>query len=203
LGVPIVSSESGRCFWSGNNPQTFSHYPIGSIDASDVDGLVALTPEEKKQLDALSTDLLGLDDWFMRQGLEYVQTHPWETLRGVFRKVAAAFSWFHNPADGTVKLWAHLLSYGPISLLGILGMWRARHEWSAHGIIYLLFFSFVGVTAVFFGHTSHRSYLDVYLIIFASYAVCGIFGRQSRVPEPRSARRFYCLRNTLDSIISK
>jgi len=35
-------------------------------------------------------------------------------------------------------------------------------------MIYGVFLTFLAVTAAFFGHTSHRAYLDVYLIAFAA-----------------------------------
>jgi hypothetical protein len=38
-------------------------------------------------------------------------------------------------------------------------------------LIEMLFLAFIGVTAVFWAHTSHRSYLDVYWIVFAASMV--------------------------------
>jgi hypothetical protein len=35
-------------------------------------------------------------------------------------------------------------------------------------LIAMLFIAFIAVTAVFWGDTSHRTYLDVYLIVFAA-----------------------------------
>jgi hypothetical protein len=46
--------------------------------------------------------------------------------------------------------------------------WRS---WREHSLIYALFLSFLIVTAVFFGHTSHRSYLDVYWIAYSAYVL--------------------------------
>src|SRR5437899_6406468 len=46
-----------------------------------------------------------------------------------------------------------------------------RRDWRTHLPIYLLFLSFVAVTAVFWAHSSHRSHLDVYLIVFASAGI--------------------------------
>ena len=50
-------------------------------------------------------------------------------------------------------------------------MWTSRRYWREHLIFYGLFISFAGVTALFHGHTSHRAYLDVYLIVFAAGAI--------------------------------
>jgi hypothetical protein len=43
-------------------------------------------------------------------------------------------------------------------------------------LILLMFASFIAVTAVFWAHTSHRSYLDVYLAIFTASALARIPG---------------------------
>ena len=52
--------------------------------------------------------------------------------------------------------------------LGLWGMWSGRQNWREHLIFYALFVSFAAVTAVFFGHTNYRAYLDVYWIVFAA-----------------------------------
>jgi hypothetical protein len=53
-------------------------------------------------------------------------------------------------------------------ILGLWGMWGCRRHWREHSIFYAQFVSFAAVTAVFFGATSYRAYLDVYLIVFAA-----------------------------------
>jgi hypothetical protein len=53
-------------------------------------------------------------------------------------------------------------------ILGLWGMWACRSHWREHSIFYAQFVSFAAVTAVFFGHTSYRAYLDVYWIVFAA-----------------------------------
>ena len=53
-------------------------------------------------------------------------------------------------------------------ILGLWGMWAARRHWREHLIFYGLFASFALVTAIFFGHTSYRAYLDLYWIVFAA-----------------------------------
>ena len=55
--------------------------------------------------------------------------------------------------------------------LGLWGMWAGRRNWREHLIFYALFVSFAAVTAVFFGHTNYRAYLDVYWIVFAAAAL--------------------------------
>ena len=130
-----------------------------------------LTPSERQEIESLSADELGSSDWFLLRGIDYIRAHPGETLLGAARKVAAGFSWVLNPVREPLVEAIYILSYGPILILGLVGMVVARHGWRTHSLIYLQFLSFILVSAVFWAHTSHRVHLDVYLIIFSALAI--------------------------------
>jgi 4-amino-4-deoxy-L-arabinose transferase-like glycosyltransferase len=155
----VLSSEAGFQFWAAHNPQTFSHYPAGSIDRS-----VGVAFE------ALSGNELARSDWYLQRGLDYVQQNPDIALAAAVRKVTAGFSWILNPRKGPFVQIIYALSYAPIFILGILGMLLARQGWREHSLVYLLFLTFIVVSAIFWAHTSHRTYLDVYLIVFSAFA---------------------------------
>jgi hypothetical protein len=167
-GSPALSTQSGYFLWVGNNPYTFSHYPNESIDVSEQAALDALSPEENAEIEALRTNEAVLDHWFLRKGLDYIGEHPWQTFANGLRKISAAFSWLPSPRHSFWANLAYLLSYMPVMLLGLWGIWVGRQHWREHIIFYALFVSFSAVTAVFFGHTSYRSYLDLYWIVFAA-----------------------------------
>jgi 4-amino-4-deoxy-L-arabinose transferase-like glycosyltransferase len=169
VGAPVLTSEVGQLLWVGNNPSTFSHYPSGSIDLSAMEAWRNLTPSESGQVDRMAGD--EVDRWFARKGLAFIRAHPALTLRGALKKVAAGFSWRANPTKGAVLQTGYFLSYVPILILGTAGMLLARRSWREHALIYLLFITFIGSTAVFWAHTSHRSYLDVYLIVFTAHII--------------------------------
>ena len=176
LGAPVLTSELGRQVWNANNAKTFSHYPEESIDRSAGEAFDALSPVEERELEAMSTNEIAESDWFLRKGLAYIRAHRLETLERAGRKLAAGFSWRFNPVREPVVQAAYLASYGPVSILGAIGMFLTRRRWRELGPIYLLFLNFAAVTAVFWAHTSHRSYLDVYLIIFAAYTLQQLHG---------------------------
>jgi 4-amino-4-deoxy-L-arabinose transferase-like glycosyltransferase len=167
-GVPTLTTETGLQLWDGNNPYTFSHYPVESIDRSKAAALDALTPLEQAELDSLNTSETLSDAWFRRKAVDYIRGHPSLSLRNGARKVVAAFGWWPSPRKGFWGNLVYLASYGPIMALGLAAMFLRRKAWREHMIVYALFLCFAAVTAVFFGHTSHRSYLDVYWIVFAS-----------------------------------
>jgi hypothetical protein len=128
----------------------------------------ALSPEKRAEIEALGPNEAEIDQWYLRQGLDYMRGHPWETLANGVRKIGAAFCLLPSPRRGFWPNLIYFLSYTPLMVLGILGMWAGRRNWREHLIFYALFGTFVGVTAVFYGHTNSRVYLDLYWIVFAA-----------------------------------
>ena len=167
----MLSTETGLEIWNGNNAHTFSHYPRESSDLSKAAAFDALGPRERAELDALGDNEAVRDGWFRRKGIEYIREHPWLATAGGLRKIGAAFGWLPSPRRGFWPNLAHALSYGPVMVLGLWGMWMRRGHWREDSLLYAVFLSFAAVTAVFFGHTSHRAYVDVYWIVFAAGAL--------------------------------
>ena len=167
-GSVTLSTQTGFFLWLGNNPYTFSFYPQESIDRSQRAALEALTPQDRAELEASGANDAAEDQWFRQKGLEYIREHPWRTIVGGFRKIGAAFGWLPSPRRSFWPNLLYALSYGPVMILGLWGMWTGRRNWREHLIFYALFVSFVAVTAVFFGHSNYRAYLDVYWIVFAA-----------------------------------
>ena len=167
-GSPTLSTESGFSLWEANNSYTFSHYPIESIDVSEAVAFAALSPEDRAEIKALGPNEAAVDRWFLRKGLDYMREHPWQTITGGFRKLGAAFCLLPSPRRNFWPALVYFLSYGPVMILGLLGMWIGRQKWREHLIFYALFATFAAPTAVFYGHTNYRTYLDVYWIVFAA-----------------------------------
>jgi 4-amino-4-deoxy-L-arabinose transferase-like glycosyltransferase len=167
-GSATLSTETGFFLWLGNNPYTFSRYPAESIDRVEETALDALDPRDKAEIAALSASEANLDQWFLHKGLQYVREHPWTTVGNGVRKIVAAFGLLPSPRRSFVPNLVHALSYGSVMVLGLWGMWATRQRWRDHLVFYALFVSFGVVTAIFFGHTSYRAYLDIYLIVFAA-----------------------------------
>lgn len=171
LGAPILSSEAGELFWTGNNGYLFHHYPQGSSDVSKEEALGALTQQDRNELRLLSSNDLATDRWFREKAFLYIRTHRWQTIKDSLRKIAAAFSWLPSPRHSRTENLLYAATYGPVMLLGLWGMWRRRANWREDSLIYLLFATFALITAAFWAHTSHRSYLDVYWISFGAAAI--------------------------------
>jgi 4-amino-4-deoxy-L-arabinose transferase-like glycosyltransferase len=167
-GAPVISSQTGHALWMGNNPETFSHYPEGSIDRSTDEASLKLTPADRAELDQLASDEIAKSDWFKHRALNFIKATPWSLLvQRAVRKLEAGFSWRLNPNREFLVQAAYGVTYVPVAVLGVIGMilvWRKREV-----ILFeMLLLSFMAVTAVYWAHTSHRIYLDVYLIVFAA-----------------------------------
>jgi 4-amino-4-deoxy-L-arabinose transferase-like glycosyltransferase len=165
-GAPMISSQTGIALWMGNNPETFSHYPKESIDRSRDQAHMKLS--EADQLQQLGE--VGQSNWFAHRALVYMRENPFTVLQGMLRKLAAGFSWRLNPSREPLAQAAYSTGYIPVAVLGLTGMFMARRRRETI-LIGLLFVAFICVTAVFWAHTSHRSYLDVYWIVFASWVL--------------------------------
>jgi hypothetical protein len=175
VGRPTLSTETGERLWAGNNPYTFTHYPIESIDRSTAAAWEALSPADLDQLRGLKPSDLAFDQFFKGAALRFMSAHPGLTAWRMTRKVAIAFSVLPSPRHGFMGNLVYAASFGPIMCLGLMGMIRTRREWREHGVISLLFLSFIAVTAVFYAQTSHRSFLDVYWIVFAASVLVAVF----------------------------
>jgi hypothetical protein len=186
-GTPTLSTESGVELWNGNNGFLFSHYPQESSDLSKADALEALSHSDKQYLERIANDEELTSRWFFHKALAYIESHPRQTVIDGLRKNAAGFSWLPSPRHGWASNLVYAMSYGPVMLVGLWGMWRRRSCWREDSLVYALFAAFVMVTAVFWAHTSHRVYLDVYWIVFAAGALAKApaAGRSSTRPISR------------------
>ncbi|MGO8758699.1 MAG: glycosyltransferase family 39 protein [Terracidiphilus sp.] len=171
MGTATLSTETGIEFWAGNCGFLFRHYPQESSDVSKTEATESLPPEDRKELEAIGDNEVLQNRWYFRKGLEYVRAHPGQTVIDGIRKNLAAFSWLPSPRRGWADDLVHAISYGPVMLVGLWGMGRRRSHWHEDSIVYLVLATFMVVTAVFWAHTSHRAYLDVYWIVFAAGAL--------------------------------
>jgi 4-amino-4-deoxy-L-arabinose transferase-like glycosyltransferase len=189
FGSPVLVTETGMQLWRGNNRHAFEHYPVESMDVDAAAAVQDLTAADRLEIESLSPNEAIVDRWFFRKGVEFIASRPVTAARNGARKVLAAFSWIPSPRGSGWRTAAHALSYGPVMVLGISGMIRSRHAWRTHGLVYMLFLSFGAVTAVFYAHTSHRVFLDVYWIVYAAWFVderLSVGGRQTAPSASKS-----------------
>src|SRR5205809_3005264 len=96
-GAPILQNDTGQRLWDGNNPYTFTRYPIESVDLSKADALEAMPANERAELTAAGTDDVSFDRWFLHQAVRFMRERPWLTVANGFRKIGATFSILPSP----------------------------------------------------------------------------------------------------------
>ncbi len=175
VGAPIFTSQSGRFLWIGNSEHTFSHYPQDHIDVSETEAWLALSATDLLEIRSLADDEVAQSVWFFDRGISYIRENPGATLWGAIRKIWTGFSWIFSPGKRSIEQLAYISSYFPLLVFGGWGFWITRDRWREFSLIYMLFLSFMAGTAVFWAHTSHRSYLDVYLMIFAAHSLRTVY----------------------------
>jgi 4-amino-4-deoxy-L-arabinose transferase-like glycosyltransferase len=178
-GAWTLGTEFGAALWRGNNAETFRYYPRQSIDLGFEAAFDTLSADEKAEVAAFSQDEIAVSNWYERKGLAYIKDHPEDFVLNGFEKIMATFGWLPSPRGNMWRNMTYLVSYAPIMAIGLWGMWLDRRRWRLSIPIYWLFLSFAGITAVLWGHTSHRAYLDVYWIMYASAVLVGMSGEKS------------------------
>ena len=163
----MLSSQTGRALWIGNNPETFAFYPNQSVDLSTAAAAGKFSPQDEAELERISKNEIKTSRWFAAKAVAFIRQHPWLTVQRSFRKLLAGFSWRLNPLREPLAQWSYFAFYAPVSILGPLGMFLARRRRETL-LLAMAFISFIGVTAIFWAHTSHRTYLDIYLAVFAA-----------------------------------
>ncbi len=172
-----LGTEFGAAVYAGNHPLTFADYPDRSIDLSRAKVFAAIPPAERAQLDAMGTDETAQGDWYLSKGLAWIAAHPGQFAQGALRKLWAASGPLPSPRHGWLGDLGYAACWTPLLVLGLAGLWRERHMWRRDLPIYAHFATFAGITAVLWAHTSHRSYLDVYLMVFAAGVLAKAFER--------------------------
>src|SRR3569833_1830954 len=168
-GAPILYSNGGFSLWTANQQKTNEKKPEQSIDAAqEPEWLDVPVAERHAFYEIHDPQFIRETAWFWKRGMAFMEAHPWLTSGRAVRKVWLAFSPVFSPRHGAVFEAVYLVSYLPLFVLAPFGMWRSRDRWRDFGCIYWLIASFAVSCALFWGHTSHRMYIEPYLMNFAA-----------------------------------
>jgi hypothetical protein len=166
-GGYALSAEAGRALFAANHPLVFTNFPDGSIDR-DRDLIFSnLTARQVEMVNRLQANTLEMDRWFMGEGLAEIRADPAGLIKRALRKLWVAFRPLPSPRHSLLVDLPFALVWTALLLLGLAGMWSRRADWRKHLPIHAHFALFCGSTALIWAHTAHRSYLDVYLMVFA------------------------------------
>jgi 4-amino-4-deoxy-L-arabinose transferase-like glycosyltransferase len=182
-GTPIIYSNGGFSLWTANHRLTFDYFPAQSIDAASLPEWHDLKPEEQREFNAIS-DPQGIRQtkWYWDRGMEFIRSHPWLTLGRAIYKIWIAFSPRFSPAKDWAFQTVYFVFWVPVLVLALAGAWRTRSRWRELGYVYMLILSFALGCAVFWGHTSHRMYIEPYLMMLAASRLVTAFSTDISAP---------------------
>lgn len=172
VGEPILYSNGGFSLWTANHRLTFDYFPVTSIDEAAGPEWDDLTAAEQSEFNAIH-DPQGIrqTQWYWRKGLAFIEQHPVLTGKRAVAKIGIAFSPVFSPRKDRLFQAVYFLWYFPVLVLAPVGAWRSRRQWRDLGYFYCLIASFALCSAIFWAHTSHRMYLEPYLMILAARAI--------------------------------
>ncbi|GAA4045325.1 ArnT family glycosyltransferase [Parerythrobacter jejuensis] len=187
-GKPSLGTEAATAIYAGNHELTFSHYPIGSIDASRRVVFQDTLRVHGEAIKVMSSAELG--QWFEDRAWAAVTQDPGRTVSYAGAKLWAAFGPQKVPREPRLFNAIYVVSWTPVFLLGLAGLWLARRDWRRGVLFWALIGSFAAVTALIWSQTSHKSYLDYTFIIFGAYAISHALSSErarrvlARMPHP-------------------
>lgn len=171
VGSPVLTTEAGESLWVANSDSTFHSFPAGSIDDSVTEMYAGLSAGRRAELDRLTGAEVSRDLLLAAWATDDIVAHPGRTIVNGARKIGIAFDGCLSPARGMTAQLGYALLFMPVHALAAIGLWRARHDWARQSLLWVTFLSFMITTAMFWAHTSHKSYLDVLLFVSAASVV--------------------------------
>lgn len=169
LGTPVVTTGTGfglgYRLWVANNPWTLTAYPRRSIDIATARAFSALDETDSESLRTLDPN--KTDSWFLAKAVSFVREDPTRFFRAGLTKVAAGLGPLLSPRRGPLPDLLYTLSWVPLALAAGVGFWATRRSPFAL-LVLALFTVFALSTFVLHAHTSHRVWLDVYVITLAA-----------------------------------
>jgi hypothetical protein len=177
VGAPVLTTETGQSLWGANNALTFVYFPARSMDATISESFDHLTFDDQQALRRLDGQDVAQDRLLARWSREYAAAHPAAIALNAVRKVWVAVSGQLSPVRGRLTQLGYALFFVPIHLLAALGLWRSRQGSAPQTLIYMLFLAFAITTAIFWAHSSDKSYIDEFLFVYSASVLVASFDR--------------------------
>lgn len=178
----LINSASGINFWLANNDTYYKYGKISVVPPCRKGYEETTYCIEKKALKKeLSGKHLGDMEYIQTEearawekGIQFIKANPEQTIKLSGRKFLEFWSPFPNTVSNrSNNRWSKenilsLISYMPVLLLAIIGVYLTRREWYKLLPVYAYFFALTAPYIIFLPTTRYRLPLDFFLIMFAA-----------------------------------
>jgi 4-amino-4-deoxy-L-arabinose transferase-like glycosyltransferase len=173
-----LGTEGGQSLYAGASPELFARFPAESVDQSRAIIFKSIDTADAKDRDRYSRGNPARESqWYTRAAIRVMLDDPSGYARRALRKLAIAFGPRISPHHGLLTEIGYTAWWVPLLVLGLVGAWRDRTHWRRNMLFGMHFGAFSLVTGLVWAHTSHRSYLDVYLMVLAAPVLAGLVSR--------------------------
>lgn len=167
--VATSVGESGKVFYSGNNPLNKSGGGIGRVDV-DFSEFKHITDPKLK------------DKAMWDAGIKWIKENPKDWVILELRKLKRLYSpifydkgynkWYYNLIS--------LLSYGVVFILFFVGIFKYREKWVLYSPMLLYALLLTGIHVVFIASIRYRLPIEPFMIIMAAPVVYDILKRYEK-----------------------
>ena len=132
-------------------------------------------PQEVEET-RFTSDRMEWDRQCFRVGLEYARAEPGRFLRLYVAKFLNLYRFYpmtmtSNRFTGSKTTWISMLTYGPVLMLALAGVWIERRRWRDYLPPLAVVAAFSLVYPAFTTCVRYRLPIDAYLILFAAVAI--------------------------------
>ena len=192
LNGALVPTRSGVILFISNSEYTANVFPDYGPDI--LENYAAAVAEARGAPPGLSSPALEreYDALWTRYAVEEMSRHPWRTAGLKMRNVLYFFSPrlvpYHEPTaattiqlgeNGTFRIEGspprrafdqiiYAVSYTPVLLLALAGVWLRRHDLPRDAILWCIVATFVAAHAVYFPTTRYRAPIEFVLLFYAA-----------------------------------
>jgi len=133
---------------------------------------------------------VGSDRRYTELALSWIRADPGAFVRLIPRKLGKLFTLGVVTAEPGIERyeWLHAMSYGPVAVLALVGLLLSFRQWRHWLVCYAVMVPFIISACIFYGSPRMRVPMDPFLIVLASFALCGAWeratARRGRSPGP-------------------
>ncbi len=169
----LTVGGGGKTFYLANNPQA-----TGGITGGDwVLGVDTAMPQDVPSSFRNSPTPDIEEDYFFKEAVNFIWKNPWSFVKLAGKKIVNM--WRPYQTDSPVPArWASAVSYAPVLILGLLGLFRSANRWREFFPIFTLIGYIFFLHALLIAHIRYRYPVMPFFMIFASFALLQFFRKQ-------------------------